>query len=207
MNTDCLAVSMRPGSGSTGGISVPHRWLNFCSMIHRIFFVFTVVLSSTSFAQLPTDVKSDLGPDVPAFRVRPGYRVTRVVPDRALRGARFLQFSDDGKTLFVSDIENGQIYALRDPDETGLYKSITTFVKNKRSAHGLDFRDGWLWFSQASEGSVSRARDTNNDGVADEIETVLPEDSVPAGGGHPFEGLLVTESSIYVTSSDPTNMT
>jgi glucose/arabinose dehydrogenase len=158
-------------------------------------------------AQLPADVKSDLGPDVPVFRVRPGYRVTRVVPNKALNGARFLQFSEDGKTLFVSDIENGAIYALRDPDESGLYKTITTFVKNKRSAHGMDWRDGWLYFSQASEGSVSRARDTNNDGVADEVETILPKDSVPSGGGHPFEGLLVTDNAIYVTSSDPTNMT
>ena len=27
------------------------------------------------------------------------------------------------------------------------------------------------------------------------------------GGGHPFEGLLVTDTTIYMTCSDPTNMT
>ena len=97
-------------------------------MIFNLSVLFVVCYGAAAFAQLPADVKSDLGPDVPAFKVRPGYRVTRVVPNKALRGARFLQFSDDGKTLFVSDIENGAIYALRDPDESGLYKSITTFV-------------------------------------------------------------------------------
>src|SRR5258708_40142503 len=84
--------------------------------------------SSALFAQLPAEVKSDLGPDVPALRVRPGYRVTRAVPDDAIRpggkaaasqpsqaqrrvrrGARFLQFSADGKTLFLSQSENGTI--------------------------------------------------------------------------------------------------
>ena len=53
----------------------------------------------------------------------------------------------------------------------------------------------------------SRARDTDGDGVADDVEIILPPKSLPSGGGHPFEGLLVTDTSIYVTSSDPTNMT
>jgi len=158
-------------------------------------------------AQLPPDVKSDLGPDVPAFRVRPGYRVTRVIPNKALKVARFIQFSEDGQTLFVSDLENGVIYALRDPDENGMYKTITNFVKNKRSVQGMDVRDGWLYFSQASEGSVSRARDTNNDGMADDIEEVVPKGTLPQGGGHPYVGLLVTDTQIFATSSDPTNMT
>src|SRR5678816_2607221 len=70
-----------------------------------------------SLGQLPADVKSDLGPDVPAFRVRPGYKVTRAAARDAVREARFLQFSADGKTLFVSQIESGKIIALRDPDQ------------------------------------------------------------------------------------------
>ncbi len=159
-------------------------------------------------AQLPKDLtKSDLGTGVPAFRVRPGYRVTRACAGNAVREARFLEFSSDGKTLFVSQPENGQIVALRDPDDSGEYKSISVFVKGKRSVQGMHFHDGWLYFSQAAEGSVSRARDTNDDGVADEVEVIIPKGTLPSGGGHPFEGLLVTDSAIYVTSSDPTNMT
>lgn len=183
-------------------------------MSHMIFqfrslivIVFLLDACRVSMAQLPADVQSDLGPDVPAFRVRPGYRVTRALPDRALPAIRFIQFSQDGRTLFVSDNENGAIYALRDPDADGVYRTITTFARNRPSVHGMDFHDGWLYFSQASEGSVSRARDADGDGVADETQVVLPPRTLPTGGGHPFLGLLVTDTQIYVTSSDPTNMT
>jgi len=84
---------------------------------------------------------------------------------------------------------------------------VANFVTKKRSVQGMDVHDGWLYFSQAAEGSVSRARDTIGDGVADEIENIIPPKSLPTGGGHPFEGLLITDKQIYVTSSDPTNMT
>jgi glucose/arabinose dehydrogenase len=164
--------------------------------------------SAAAFGQLPKDIKSDLGPDVPPMRVRPGYRVTRAVPPKQFKDeSRFLEFSDDGNTLFISFRDNGYILALRDPDADGVYKTITTFVKDRRSVQGMDFHDGWLYFSQASEGSCSRARDTNGDGVADDVEVVVPAGSVPKGGGHPFEGLLVTNDTIYMTCSDPTNMT
>src|SRR5881392_1989080 len=130
-----------------------------------------LVLSSCAqapaMAQLPPDLKSDLGPGVPALRVRPGYRVTRAVADKKLRNVRFLQFSQDGKTLFVSNGEDGVIYALSNPDADGVYQNVANFVTKKRSVQGMDVHDGWLYFSQAAEGSVSRARDTNGDGVAD----------------------------------------
>src|SRR3954451_6560363 len=101
-------------------------------------------------AQLPSDVKSDLGPGVPeGFRVRPGYRVTVAFPRDKFPGraeARFLQFSADGKTLFVSARHEGEIYALRDPDQDGVYQTVTKFIKDKRSVQGMDFHDGWLYF-------------------------------------------------------------
>jgi glucose/arabinose dehydrogenase len=159
-------------------------------------------------AQLPPDVKSDLGPGVPPLKVRPGYRVTRALPDKVLKQeARFLQFSGDGKTLYLSQREAGNILAVRDADADGVFQTVKTFVKDKRSVQGMDWHNGWLYFSQASEGSISRARDTNDDGVADDVQVVAPPGSLPKGGGHPFEGLLVTDSNIYVTCSDPTNMT
>src|SRR4051794_15682557 len=79
-------------------------------------------------AQLPADVKSDLGPGVPPLRVRPGYRLTRAVPDKKLKEARFIQFSADGKTLFLAQREQGNILALRDPDADGVFQTITTFT-------------------------------------------------------------------------------
>jgi glucose/arabinose dehydrogenase len=170
-------------------------------------FIIFAAAAAPSLGQLPADTKSDVGEGVPAFKVRPGYRVTRALPDKKIRQARFIEFSEDGKTLYVSQREAGNIIALRDVDANGVYQTVTTFVKDRRSVQGMDAHNGWLYFSQAAEGSISRARDTNNDGVADDIETVCPPDSLPKGGGHPFEGLLVTEKEIYATSSDPTNMT
>jgi glucose/arabinose dehydrogenase len=174
-----------------------------------MFVLVPLLATAAAFAQLPTDLKnSDLGPTVPAMRVRPGYRVTRAVPDKQFKEeSRFLELSDDGKTLFVSFRDPGYILALRDVDADGVFKTSSKFVTDRRSVQGMDFHNGWLYFSQAGEGSLSRARDTNGDGVADDVEVVLPPGSVPKGGGHPFEGLLVTDKTIYMTCSDPTNMT
>src|SRR4051794_26498079 len=178
------------------------------SLIAVVVSLFVLLSLHAALAQLPPDVKSDLGPDVPAIRVRPGYRVTRAVVKGKLRNVRFIQFAADGKTLFVSNREDGVVYALRDPDADGVFQTVTTFVKDKPSVQGMDVTaDGWLYFSQAGEGSVSRARDTNGDGVADEVEQGIKPRTPPKGGGHPFEGLLLTDKEIYVTSSDPTNMT
>jgi glucose/arabinose dehydrogenase len=172
------------------------------------FLILVGVVATAALARLPADVKSDLGEGVPPLKVRPGYRVTRALPDKVLKqDARFLEFGEDGKTLYLSQRELGTILALRDADENGVFKTVTTFIKDRRSVQGMDWHDGWLYFSQASEGSVSRARDSNGDGVADDIEYVCPPGSVPKGGGHPFEGLLVTDTTIYLTCSDPTNMT
>ena len=181
---------------------------------NRLTFVLSALLISLAwvgpaFAQLPDGVASDLGEGVPpTLKVRPGYRVTRALPEKLSKGdLRFLEFSDDGKTLFLSQREQGAILALRDPDAAGVYQTVTTFVKDRRGAHGMDWHDGWLYFSQAVEGAVSRARDTNGDFVADEVEYVCPPKSIPGGGGHNYGALLVTKDRILITSSDPQNMT
>lgn len=148
-----------------------------------------ILVASTALAQLPPDVKSERGPDVPPMRVRPGYRVTRALPDKQLKDeARFLEFADDGKTLFVSFREPGYILALRDPDENGVFKTSTSFVKDRRSVQGMDFHNGWLYFSQASEGSVSRARDTNGDGVADDVAYAARPGRSPRAAGTRSKG-------------------
>jgi glucose/arabinose dehydrogenase len=179
------------------------------TILYPLLSILFLSLPAPAPAQLPATLPSDLGPAVPAFKVRPGYRVTRALPEKhpLLRDARFIEFSADGKTLFLSQRREGNILALRDPDSDGMYKTITLFVKNQSSAQGMCFHDGWLYFGRSSEGSVTRARDTNNDGVADDVQVVLPKGSTPAGGGHPFEAVFVTDTAIYISSSDPTNMT
>jgi glucose/arabinose dehydrogenase len=168
------------------------------------------LLTTAAFAQLPADTQSDLGPGVPAFKVRPGYRVTRALPAKfpGQRTARFLEFSADGKMLFLSQGKReGAVLALRNPDADGVYKDVTTFVKGDRSAQGLSWHDGWLYFQDPQDGSVSRARDKDGDGVAEDVEVVCPKGTLPKAGGHPYNALLVTDKEIYVSASDPQNMT
>lgn len=177
------------------------------NIFHFVACVIACTFASFASAQLPEGIKSDLGPDVPAMKVRPGFRVTRALPNHKLPGIRFIQLSEDGKTLYVSNGREGAIYALSNPDADGVFQTVTTFVKDKASVQGMCPHNGWLYFSQASEGSISRARDTNGDGVADDVEVVVPPGGMPKGGGHPFEALLVTDNTIYATASDPQNMT
>src|SRR4051812_9963557 len=130
----------------------------FCRPLIVLLALACVFPLTPAVAQLPPDTKSDLGPAVPAFRVRPGYRVTRALPPKVsqLKDARFLEFSGDGKTLFLSQRRQGNILALRDPDDSGVYQTVTVFVKDKRTVQGMCWHDGWLYFGQSGEGSVSR---------------------------------------------------
>ena len=162
-----------------------------------------VALSSATLAQQQQKV----GPGVPEFTVRDGYKVT-LAADK-LDECRFLEF-DDKENLYVSQPRKGQIVQLRDVDRDGVYETRQTFIEDRKSAHGMFFnpKDGWLYFAQAADGSVSRARDDDNDGKADRLEYVVKPGGMPKGGGHPFPAPLILEDgSLLVTSSDPTNMT
>ena len=163
-----------------------------------------------AFAQLPDGIQSDLGPAVPNMKVRPGYRVTWAIPPKnvkGLRDARFLQFSGDGKTLYLSQRRDGSILAFRNPDADGVYQDVTTFVKDKKTAQGMHFYDGWLYYQVPAEGSLYKANDPEGDGVANEVIEVLPPGTLPKPGGHPYNAVLVTGKEIYVSASDPKNMT
>ncbi|MGB7158687.1 MAG: hypothetical protein WBD40_11510 [Tepidisphaeraceae bacterium] len=168
-----------------------------------------LLIPSVSRAQLPDGLKSDLGPGVPNMKVRPGYRVTRAIPEKVkgIRDARFMQFSGDGKTLYLSQRRDGSILAFRDPDAEGVYQTVTTFVKDKKTAQGMHFYDGWLYYQVPAEGSLYRANDPEGDGIANEVVEVLPPGTLPKPGGHPYNAVLVTGKEIYVSASDPQNMT
>ena len=142
-----------------------------------------------------------VGEGVPAFQVRPGYRVTLAAD--GLQNARFLETDGQG-TVFVSQPAPGSIIALRDRDGDGRYETRTVFLDGRRTVHGLCWRDGWLYFAQT--GSIHRARDTDGDGRADDLETIIPEGSLPSGGGHWWRSLLVTEDAIYTSIGDSGNI-
>lgn len=137
-------------------------------------------------------------PDAPAFQVRPGYKVELVA--EKVGETRFLEFNDKGD-LYVSQPRAGTIATLR--QENGTWKKVADFTTGKRTAHGLHFFDGWLWFTQS--GAVWKARDTNGDGKAD--EEVKVTDALPSGGGHWWRPILVTPDGFYTSIGDAGNIT
>jgi glucose/arabinose dehydrogenase len=143
-----------------------------------------------------------VGDGVPAFTVRPGYRVTLVAKD--LGEARFMAFDEAG-TLYVSQPKEGNVLALKDTDNDGTYEYVAPFVTDKKRVQAMQFKDGWLWF--ATTGGIFKARDTDNDGVADDVETVIAEGTLPGGTGHWWRSLLVTDDAIYTSVGDSGNIT
>ncbi|MCF7803469.1 MAG: PQQ-dependent sugar dehydrogenase [Candidatus Marinimicrobia bacterium] len=140
--------------------------------------------------------------DLPDFKVRPGYEVTLAVDN--LDNARFLEMGDDG-TLYVSRPRHEDIVGLTDQDGDGFFESRTTYVENYSRVHGLHYKDGWLWFTQT--GAVHKSRDTDGDGVSNEVETVIPEERIYSkGGGHWWRSLLVGDDGIYTSIGDGGNI-
>lgn len=134
-----------------------------------------------------------VGEGVPDFEVRRGYHVS-VAADIG-ENTRFLEVSEDG-TLFVSQPRPGRILALTDADGDGVYENRTTFVEGHDTAHGMDWHDGELWFT--TSGAIHRAKDTDGDGAADDVVTVI--DDLPEGGGHWWRSLCVTDDGHLFTS-------
>lgn len=126
--------------------------------------------------------------------VREGYKLSIVQKDIA--NPRDLVMNTEG-VLFVSLPGAGEIKACRDKDNDGYYETVTTFVKGHKKAHGMYWHDGWLWYSET--GAIFKARDTNNDGVADEDITVIPAGKLPSGGGHWWRPVLILNNRIYTS--------
>jgi glucose/arabinose dehydrogenase len=130
----------------------------------------------------------------PEIWVREGYKLSIVQED--IKNPRQIQLNTEG-VLFVSLPEAGEIKACRDKDNDGYYETVSTFVKGHKQVHGIQWQDGWLWFTES--GAVFKARDTNNDGVADEKLTIIPAGKLPTGGGHWWRPILVHNNRIYTS--------
>lgn len=163
------------------------------------FTIIGLSLAASGLASLPLAAvqgTGTLGPGVPNFWVRPGFRVDLVAN---LPNVRFLQFGGDDGTLYASRPNNGDIVTLkRGPSGTF---TASTFLGGLSTVHGMDYSSGWLWFSQS--GAIKRARDTDGDGDADEVVTVLS--NLPSGGGHGLRSILVTGSAFYTSIGDSGN--
>ncbi len=139
--------------------------------------------------------------DIPAFTVRPGYKVTLAAEN--LGEARFMANAPSGGVL-LSQPNSGIILLLRDLDNDGTFETRVPFVENEKAVHSMFVKDGWVYFTSSEQGAVKRARDTNADGRAD--ETVVVTTDLPQGGGHPTWGIAVSDSHVFVAVSDPSNM-
>lgn len=136
--------------------------------------------------------------DIPAFQVRAGYTVSLAAEE--FGQARFLE--TDGKDmLWVSQPRSGTISTLkRQPNST--FTKIGEWTTGKNTVHGMDFRDGWLWFTQS--GSVWKSRDTNGDGKSDEEIEVVKD--LPSGGGHWYRSIAVADDGFFTSIGDSGNI-
>ncbi|MFQ5933530.1 MAG: PQQ-dependent sugar dehydrogenase, partial [Dehalococcoidia bacterium] len=94
-----------------------------------------------------------------------------------------MAFAPDG-TLYVS-LEGGLILALQDSDGDGSADSIVQVGGDFVAPLGLAFHDGALYVS--SRGRVDAMRDTDDDGMFDEIEEIISD--LPVKGSHQNNGL------------------
>ncbi len=139
--------------------------------------------------------------------VRDGYALSVVID--TIKAPRFLAVGPDG-TLYVSVPKDGKIVACKDADGDGRYESLTTFIEGRDPnsiLQAMQWHDGWLWFAQLN--SVSKGRDTNGDGKADEVVEVLGADKLPTGkrGGHMWRALMIHKGRIYTHVGDQSNAT
>ncbi len=141
-----------------------------------------------------------LGPGVPDFTVRPGYRVT-VAADH-LEEARCMALDDRG-TLYVSQIGHGQVVALSDLNAQDEYQKEQVYLRHQKFVHGLCWHDGWLWFAPST--AIGRARGHKPDGSAAEVQMILT--GLPGNSGHLWRSLLVTDQGFYTSVGDPGNIT
>ena len=143
-----------------------------------------------------------LGPGVPSFTVRPGFRVTLAASH--LSEARFLCFDNHG-TLFVSGPGHGQILALRKADAHGKFQSITTFIHGYSHVQCMVYRNNWLWFATST--GVYKVADSDGIKPAGPVQTIIDPSRLPKFGGHWWRSLLVTKHHLYTSVGDLDNIT
>ena len=95
------------------------------------------------------------------------YKIEQVkIPPDAFLEVGALEWLPDNKIAVAS--RRGEIWIVSDP--AGEEPTWTRFAHGLHEVLGLAWKDGWLYATQRPE--VSRLKDTDGDGEADEIETV-----------------------------------
>lgn len=136
-----------------------------------------------------------LPPSVPL-----GFAVT---PAAATVAPTSLAFSPDGETLYVSSLA-GSVLAYPVLGGAALGPP-TTFLSGLTLPLGVLATDGAVFVSDLSQeaGRVTRARDTDGDGAANEVDTVI---SGLPNGRHNTNGMaLGPDGKLYVTNGNSTD--
>jgi glucose/arabinose dehydrogenase len=138
----------------------------------------------------------------PEIWVRPGYQLTIAVNSPVT--VRHMCLGPDG-TLYYGTGRNDAIMAAKDKNHDGYYETLTQFYKAKSAVTGLYWHDGYLWCAES--GTIYKVKDTNNDGVADQQDVVLPVGSLPYGGAHHYRPVLIHKGVLYTALGDAGNAT
>ena len=174
------------------------------SVVETLRRALALAVASSGLALAPTSHAAAIPEGV---WVRPGYEL--IVAVDGIKAPRFLAFTPEGK-LFVSVPNQGKIFLCTDGNGDGVFEKATTFIEGKDPKsilQGMQYHDGWLWYAQLN--SISRARDVNGDGRADEQIEVLNAKDLPTGknGGHMWRALLIHKGRIYTHVGDQGNAT
>jgi glucose/arabinose dehydrogenase len=153
------------------------------------FLASSSILITSAYAQ---------GAGVPAFKIRDGLSVS--VAAQNYGQSRFIELGDQN-FLYVSQPQSGTVTTLK-RDRNGIFTKVAEFVKGKDRVHGMQFKDGWLWYAES--GAIWKARDTNADGVADEDVKVVG--GLAEGGGHWYRTVLVDDDGFYTSIGDSGNV-
>jgi len=127
------------------------------------------------------------------------YQITPLpIPEDVVLEVGALEMMPDGKLAVAT--RRGEIYMVSSPKASSP-ETETTFRRYAHGLHevlGLAYRDGWLYVTQRTD--VSRIRDTDNDGEADEFEIVSDGWGV-SGDYHEyaFGSRFDDEGNIWVT--------
>lgn len=96
-----------------------------------------------------------------------------------LSGPRFMALSPNG-TLFVTGINDGQIYALPDGNDDGVADEVQVWADGLRQPHGLAFHEDFLYVGETHR--VVRFRIGPDGTRQGDPEPVIAE--LPSGAGH-----------------------
>ncbi|MFA8018947.1 DUF7133 domain-containing protein [Bremerella cremea] len=127
------------------------------------------------------------------------YKITPLpIPEGVVLEVGALEMMPDGKLAVAT--RRGDIYMVSNPKASSpeTDTKFTLFAHGLHEVLGLAYRDGWLYVTQRTD--VSRVRDTNGDGEADEFEIVSDGWGV-SGDYHEyaFGSRFDQEGNIWVT--------